>query len=243
MVQQNHANGIGDGYTRIARLLALVELLKSGHPRNAQELAEGLGVSRRTIFRDLSALQQAGIQVHYDTATMQYSLPWQVSLGAQVGPVDACAIAILLGRADTPELKRAATFIEAVLMNRLSQFHQQQIRDALSWVIPPEEVLSDAQQREHLERLFFCYHNRQKARIAYRVTDERVTDERDRGTLLSPSQLVVSNTTSQAEYLIVGYSSYHREAIGVPLNRIQSSVMTEELFELNERRIRVWRQE
>lgn len=47
--------------TRIDRLLRLILLLQSGRPRGAAELMDELGVSRRTFFRDLKALQQAGI--------------------------------------------------------------------------------------------------------------------------------------------------------------------------------------
>lgn len=49
---------------RASRLLSLVLLLQSRGPWTADELAEELGVSVRTIHRDVEALRQAGVPVH-----------------------------------------------------------------------------------------------------------------------------------------------------------------------------------
>lgn len=46
---------------RINRLLRLIMLLQARRPRTAQELADELGVSRRTVFRDLNTLEDAGV--------------------------------------------------------------------------------------------------------------------------------------------------------------------------------------
>jgi proteasome accessory factor B len=51
---------------RVPRLLNLVMLLQRGQPRTAQQLALELGISRRTLFRDLKILEQAGIPCFYD---------------------------------------------------------------------------------------------------------------------------------------------------------------------------------
>ncbi len=52
--------------TRIHRLLRLITVMQSGTSRSAAELAEELGVSRRTLFRDLSALKTAGVPYQHD---------------------------------------------------------------------------------------------------------------------------------------------------------------------------------
>ncbi|MEM6749266.1 MAG: WYL domain-containing protein [Planctomycetota bacterium] len=51
---------------RIGRLLRLIVLLQSGPPRNAKELCDVLGVSRRTLFRDLNQLEAAGIPYFHE---------------------------------------------------------------------------------------------------------------------------------------------------------------------------------
>jgi predicted DNA-binding transcriptional regulator YafY len=54
---------------RIARLLALIRLLQDGRSHKSDDVARKLGVSRRTVFRDLRALRDAGVAVISDRAT------------------------------------------------------------------------------------------------------------------------------------------------------------------------------
>ena len=55
---------------RVTRLIRLIGLLRStNQPLTVDQLAVQLGVSRRTIFRDLKLMQQAGVaytSVHGD---------------------------------------------------------------------------------------------------------------------------------------------------------------------------------
>ncbi|MEE9211548.1 MAG: YafY family protein [Phycisphaeraceae bacterium] len=52
--------------SRIHRLLRLITLLQSDRPRTVDALVEELGVSRRTLFRDLNMLQAAGIPYYHE---------------------------------------------------------------------------------------------------------------------------------------------------------------------------------
>ncbi|QDU71141.1 helix-turn-helix transcriptional regulator [Mucisphaera calidilacus] len=52
--------------TRLPRLLRLITLLQSGQAQNPDQLAEELGVHRRTVFRDLDLLRKAGIPCFFD---------------------------------------------------------------------------------------------------------------------------------------------------------------------------------
>lgn len=54
------------GSNRIHRLIRLITLLQSGRVSSAKELAENLGISRRTLFRDLNMLELAGIPYYHD---------------------------------------------------------------------------------------------------------------------------------------------------------------------------------
>lgn len=53
--------------SRIHRLLRLIMLLQSQRARSVQDLTAELGVSRRTLFRDLAMLQAAGIPCYYES--------------------------------------------------------------------------------------------------------------------------------------------------------------------------------
>ena len=49
---------------RAGRLLSLLLVLQNGHRFTAAELAERLGVSQRTVLRDIEALSGAGVPVY-----------------------------------------------------------------------------------------------------------------------------------------------------------------------------------
>ncbi len=59
---------------RVTRLLRLMRALQSGQPGTPDELARFFGVSRRTLFRDLEVLAEAGIRCTYDSSTGRYSI-------------------------------------------------------------------------------------------------------------------------------------------------------------------------
>ena len=58
--------------TQIKRLLGLLEHLQSENAYNARQLAEQAGVSRRTLFRDLRALEKLGFEIRYDERAQRY---------------------------------------------------------------------------------------------------------------------------------------------------------------------------
>lgn len=60
--------------SRIYRLLRLISMLQSGRSYTANELAEELEVSRRTVFRDLNMLEMAHIPYYYDDQRKGYRI-------------------------------------------------------------------------------------------------------------------------------------------------------------------------
>ncbi len=57
---------------RVTRMFQLVQALESGRSCTAEDLARELGLSRRTVFRDLEVLTKAGIPYHYDRDSRSY---------------------------------------------------------------------------------------------------------------------------------------------------------------------------
>lgn len=57
---------------RLGRILRILAALQSGRAYSANALAELVGIARRTIFRDLKDLANAGVHVEYDRATKRY---------------------------------------------------------------------------------------------------------------------------------------------------------------------------
>jgi predicted DNA-binding transcriptional regulator YafY len=118
---------------RVARLLQLVTILRARTARNPKELAAELGVSKRTVHRDLKALTNAHIPWHFDREIGGYRLgddfflpPVQLTLG------EAMALSVmgsqLSGRKQIPFLEdawRAVTKVRsqlpAVMREQLAQ--------------------------------------------------------------------------------------------------------------------------
>lgn len=64
----------GSTLSRLKRLLRLLALIDSAEVRSAVQLAEAIGVSRRTVFRDLALLEQCGLPVRFEHGSRGYTL-------------------------------------------------------------------------------------------------------------------------------------------------------------------------
>lgn len=60
--------------TRTQRLIRIVQLLRGGRRCDAGMLTSALGVSRRTVFRDMQVLRDAGIGCVYDADAESYRI-------------------------------------------------------------------------------------------------------------------------------------------------------------------------
>jgi predicted DNA-binding transcriptional regulator YafY len=89
--------------SQLCRLLQIVNTLQSGRRPNARQLAEECEVSRRTIFRDLDAIEAAGIPIEYDPTRQGYRIASGVGsgpLGLDEREVRALALLIAEHRED-----------------------------------------------------------------------------------------------------------------------------------------------
>ena len=60
--------------SRVGRLITLLVHLQSGRGHNTSTLAETCGVSRRTIFRDLDLLREAGVPLWFNAEEQRFYL-------------------------------------------------------------------------------------------------------------------------------------------------------------------------
>jgi predicted DNA-binding transcriptional regulator YafY len=143
--------------SRIYRLLRLVTLLQSGRSYTASDLAEELQVSRRTVFRDLNALEMAHIPYYYDQASRSYRIsqhfflqPVNLTLG------ESLALLTLAGRLEEDpsvpllgQAARAAAKLESILPETIRE-HVGSIVSSLTLNLGPTAPHDD----ENLERYF-----------------------------------------------------------------------------------------
>lgn len=65
---------VGADYSKVHRLLRMVTLMQSGEAGDAKQLAELLGVTVRTIYRDLEILAELGIPCYFDESIGAYRI-------------------------------------------------------------------------------------------------------------------------------------------------------------------------
>ena len=66
--------------------MEIIGLLQAGRGFNANALALECGVSRRTIFRDIDVLRQAGIPVEFDEQRQRYFITGRQVFRRRISP-------------------------------------------------------------------------------------------------------------------------------------------------------------
>jgi predicted DNA-binding transcriptional regulator YafY len=165
-----------------ARLLAVLSLLQTKPRSSASELAERLGVTERTVRRDISRLRDLGYPVTGDPGPLG---GYQLGAGGTLPPLllsDDEAVAVVLGlraaaRGGVAGFEDAAIAALAKLQQVLPSRLRQRI-GALSTAtvslrtrsgpqVDPDLLLTLAQGCRYLERLHFEYRDR-NARVSER---------------------------------------------------------------------------
>ena len=75
-----------DYASTVTRLLATILRLSASRHWTAATLAHDLGVSERTVYRDLNRIRAAGLPLSYDDETGGYLIEWPARGFAPRGP-------------------------------------------------------------------------------------------------------------------------------------------------------------
>lgn len=213
--------------TRIRRLVQLIGLLQAGKGRKASSLATTCGVSRRTVFRDLDLLREAGVPLHYDDEHGEYRIPGTYFLPpTNFTAEEALAVMILcyeLGGASPIPFCRAAQSAALKLEGSLPGSLRDRLREATAAVtiqLPPSNPLTDHQ--DVYERLLAAIAEKRSLRIRY----ESFSDDQILETKLSPYRLLFSRHS----WYVIGRSSLHRELRTFNVGRITRLIPTLDHF-------------
>lgn len=152
---------------RTDRLFDLLRLLRDGNLHTAQEMAQRLGVSVRTIYRDMDMLQASGVPVEGERgagykATGAIALP---PLSLTPEELEALNLGIaIVAEAGDPDLARAAASladkVDAVLP-------EQAISDAESWKFAVTPFANATRGFAHMPTLRSAIKARQKLRLRH----------------------------------------------------------------------------
>ncbi|WP_437223557.1 helix-turn-helix transcriptional regulator [Planctomicrobium sp. SH661] len=213
---------------KIRRLLQLLERLQSGRTHSTAELASSCGVSKRTVFRDIKTLQDAGIQILYDApqqgywiSTHSYLPPANLTLG------ETLSLLVLAQDAGTQDrgvpfqeaARDAALKLQSNLPSHLVPYASD-LAHSVKIQTEPQADLKDGQV--HYERILRGLTNRKKIRLKYHSLAEQAVIQ----TLLSPYRLLFRRHTWYA----IGRSSLHRSVRTFHLGRVEESELTEDSY-------------
>ncbi len=214
---------------RISRLVQLLGLLQAGKAHNAGDLAALCDVSRRTIFRDLDVLRQAGVPLLFDDEQCVYRIPGTYFLPPTNFTADeALAVMILcyeLGRNNRLPFYEAAQSAALKLESSLPTRVREILRESTSAVRinsePGNRLLG---QRPIYQQLLTCIATRRAVRLVY----DSFSDGKLIRFKLSPYRLLFSRRS----WYVIGRSSVHREVRTFNVGRIRELLLLDESFHL-----------
>jgi len=216
--------------SRIHRLLRLVTILQGGTPLSAVELAEELGVSRRTLFRDLEALRAAGIPYKYEP-----DRGYRIEPGFFLPPINLRvneALGLLLlaktaeGHARQPFFKAAVEAIGKVATQLPDPYREVTLgmMDRVT-IAPGEPAATDGDPQGHFVLLQRAMADRRAVSMRYRS----LFDGGEIQTELHPYHL---HFAKRAWYAI-GYSAKHGQTRTFKLDRMADLVISDKRYLLD----------
>jgi predicted DNA-binding transcriptional regulator YafY len=140
-------------YTRVFRLLKVLNLVRSGPGWTPKKLAEACGVTERSVYRDIESLAAIGINMRFDSQSGGYVVEGEIFLPPlQLAADEALALALLCEHVGAGEhfsfvrpAERAVSKIKAELPAELRQEIDAVLRDMVIQMGPstPAEGFED----------------------------------------------------------------------------------------------------
>lgn len=203
---------------RVTRLLRLIALLQSRTPWSASGLARELGVSRRTVFRDLNTLEEAGVPCHFEGGR-----GYRLGRGAQLPPVSLSAPEVLglMQLAKQAGGHRSKPMHAAALsaLYKLISTAPESIRETCAEMMANVSIHPDAKvdgdtESVHYHTLHSAILQQRALRIVYRSPAE----DADLETVLEPYALHHANRA----WYVLGRTEAHDEVRVLKLLRFVS---------------------
>ncbi len=193
---------------RVHRLVRLITLLQSRPGIQAVELQEELGIKRRTLYRDLAGLKDAGIPVYHDRVS-----GYQLKRGFFLPPINLEHVEVigllLLGRIAAADRTRPMAGPALSAIRKLVAAMPLDIREVAAGLIDTVDITADrVPTNEHAESRWYgvlqgCIDQGRACDIAYRAAaDGKVLE-----TELQPHVLHFVNRA----WYVLGWSTAHDE--------------------------------
>ncbi len=202
-------------------------MLQAGRGQTADSLAVECRVSRRTIFRDLEILRQAGVPLRFDDDRREHRIAGACLLPAtNFTPQEALALVTLcreLGQSAGIPMYGAARSAAAKIESSLPAPLREEVREATRAVrIRREPVNPLDLSHDYYQQLLRAVTRRRAVRIEYRS----LAEQKQLSTKLYPYQLFFNRRS----WYIVGRSSWHRAVRTFHVGRISRVEILDEAF-------------
>jgi predicted DNA-binding transcriptional regulator YafY len=212
---------------RVSRIIQILRVLQSLQRYKADDLAQLVGTSKRTIFRDLKILQEAGIPCHFNQKDCGYTIEPQFRMSSpELSEQEAFGLLLLVHKAREnvhfplkDSALKAAIKIETNLPDGIKRYCNAALRHIS--IKPSNQERSDVLDRV-FPKLLTAILRKQIVTVNYYLLGEHkyiVTD-------LSPYHLMYNNQT----WYVLGMSSYHNGISSFKLKHIKELKTLDKCF-------------
>jgi predicted DNA-binding transcriptional regulator YafY len=206
--------------SRVSRIVNILTTLQSGEKYSPADLEDVLGVSRRTVFRDLKELQSIGVPYRYDAKSGGYSIDPKFFLP----PIDfslqeALSLLMLVHkmRNHLPmPYKNSAILAGLKVENNLPLDIRQYCQSSLS------KITVAADQHATIKLLDDIYNTIQRAirkKTKLAISYSSLFEKEQIETTLNPYHLLYKKRA----WYVIGFSSLHKSVRTFNLGRIQKT--------------------
>ncbi|WP_170338327.1 helix-turn-helix transcriptional regulator [Ruegeria arenilitoris] len=161
---------------RTDRLFDIIQILRDGKLHRAQDIADRLEVSVRTIYRDMDTLVASGVPVEGERG-VGYMVREQITLpplNLTPGELEALNLGMaIVAEAADPDLKAAADSLAAKIDAVLPT---QVVAEADAWKFAVYPFADAARGLAHMAPIRAAIKSRQKLRLTYRRIDGTLTE-------------------------------------------------------------------
>ena len=224
---------------RHSRALRILTCLQAGPGFNAQELATQMRVSRRTIFRDLNLIRDAGVSIFFDATYDAYRLHDQ-SRNAPLPRFQEEALMKLVLVAKLSYLNGFGDYAESVResLAQLLAPYPAETKSRIARLIHGCSIVDAGTNyqpltREMIKAVFQAIAQQQQIRMLVEGEEiehlEHITMEGSAAwTKFSPYQVLLATNG----WSVVGRSSLHRDVREFDVQNIQNIQYTEDPYEI-----------
>jgi len=160
---------------RTDRLFELIQILRDGRLHRAQDMADVLGVSLRTIYRDMETLATSGVPV-----AGERGVGYMVTAAITLPPLNLTKVELealhlgmaIVGEAADEELQEAARSLSSKIDAVLPEDTK---TPATGWGFAVYPFADAAKGFEHMPKLRAAIRARQKLDISYNSLDDTAT--------------------------------------------------------------------